>query len=207
MFAPGWVRARNVRRVPIAAVMPPVAAVMVLVGCSSGGDPPVAVSTSPPLSAPAAGGSPTAVPSSASPRDAVTAAYHGYWAAAQKAATQSPAQARQTLAPYSTPGLIENQLKGISRLQAKNQEPWGQVKIHIYAIDVQGSTARLSDCQDGSGSGLADRRTHQLIPGTRGSTQPYNLSVTLQRGSDGRWRVSAVRTVENPCTRPGPSGA
>lgn len=72
--------------------------------------------------------------------------------------------------------------------------------IHLTAVEVTGLTARLSDCQDVSGAGLADSRTHQLIPGTREGPKTTNLSATLQRGSDGRWRVSAVRPVEAPCT-------
>jgi hypothetical protein len=102
----------------------------------------------------------------------------------------------------STPGLITEQLRGIRNLQAKQREPWGRVTIHVSAVEVTGNIARLSDCQDVSQSGLADSRTHQLIPGTRGSTRPVNYSVRLHRGDDSRWRVSAVRAMEAPCTFP-----
>lgn len=179
---------------------------LVLAGCSSDDDPPVAVPSSPPLSAPPGSGSPS-TQSPTSPRDQVIAAYRGYWQAGRQAALVPIAQARKVLEPYSTSELVERQLTGIRQLQAKKQEPWGQVSIRVAAVEVTGATARLSDCQDVSGAGLADARTHQLIPGTRGGSKPAHLSVTLRHGQGARWRVSAIRPVEAPCTPPPSSGA
>ncbi len=165
------------------------------------GQPPL--QSSPPLAVPSSQGAPSAGTNQpASPRDAVIAAYRQYWDASQKAAVLPEAQAREVLAPVSTPGVIDDQIRGIRDLQAKNREPWGRVTVHVYAVDISGSVARLSDCQDVSQAGLADARTHQLIPGTRGGARPVNYSARLHKGGDGRWRVSAVKAMEAPCTLP-----
>lgn len=59
---------------------------LVLTSCSSDDDnPPVTVSSSPPLSAPSGATLPSQSP--ASPKDAVTAGYRGYWQATRQAAT------------------------------------------------------------------------------------------------------------------------
>lgn len=173
-------------------------------GCSSGSEPSdsVSVPSSPPLTAPSEGGGPATGVSPALPRDVVIAAYHQYWDATRKAATVPEDQARALLQPVSTPKVIVDQIRGIRAVQGKHQEPWGKIVIRVYAVEVSGSTARLGDCQDTSGAGLADSRTHQLIPGTRGGAKPVNFSVKFERGTDRRWRVSSVRSVEAPCTPP-----
>lgn len=178
------------------------------VSCSSNHpSPKVSVQSSPALSAPSTtssgSGSPAPSPTGTSDRDQVSAAYNGYWAASKKAGLSPIDQAAAILAPYSTPELIAIQVKELKDVQAKHQEPWGDVVIHLYSVQVTGATASLGDCQDDSGAGLADSRTHQLIPGARGGTQPVNLSVTLHRGADGRWRVASVQPVGATCSTSG----
>lgn len=133
----------------------------------------------------------------------MSAAYSGYWTASKKAGISPADQAAAILAPYSTPELIAKQVEELKAVQAKHQEPWGDVVIHLYSVQVTGATAAVGDCQDDSGAGLADSRTHQLIPGTRGGTQPVNLSATLHRGADGRWRVASVQPVGATCSTSG----
>src|SRR5947199_123355 len=70
----------------------------------------------------------------------------------------------------------------------------GLVVIHAYSVKVTGAKAILRDCQDGSKAGMADSRTHQLIPGTQGGTAA-DYSVSLIRGGDSRWRVSGLEAT------------
>ncbi|TDE32116.1 hypothetical protein [Actinomadura sp. 6K520] len=198
-------RALGPGRPPARRALAACCAIVVAAGglaCSPGSDDSVTVPSSPPLSAPSGSGSSSAGASSASPRDAIIASYQQYWDAGRKAATVPEDQARKLLEPVSTPKVMAAQLRGIRDIRAKRQEPWGKIVIRVYAVDITGSTAELGDCQDTSGAGLADSRTHQLIPGTRGSAKPVNFSVKLKRGADGRWRVSSIWAVEAPCTPP-----
>lgn len=200
----------RVRRVggPAVAVVMVAALALATAGCSSSkrhtASPTISIQHTPGLGAPSDGGSSSPLPSptGTSDRDQVAAAYYGYWDASKRAGSATLDQARQILAPYSTPELIAKQIEALQPVQAKHQEPWGNVVIHIYSVQVSGASAKLGDCQDDSGAGLADSRTHQLIPGTRGGAQ-LNVAATLQHGSDGHWRVASVQTVGTSCSTSG----
>jgi len=74
----------------------------------------------------------------------------------------------------------------------------GHVIPHVTRVVVRGSLARVYDCQDASHAALANSRTGQVIPGTRGSAHTY-LIASLARGSDGRWRLTSLAHVAVPC--------
>lgn len=200
-FRAGAAAGTHHARASAAAII--VAAALTGGACSPGSDEdPKQLPSSPPLTVPSQSTPSSGSAAPAPGREAVISAYHRYWDASVQAARSPESQVRQVLAPVSTPGVIDDQLRAIRQMKAKHREPWGRGKIHVYAVDVNGKTARLSDCQDVSQAGLADSRTHQLIPGTRGGTRPVNFSVRLQQGPDNQWRVSAVRAMEAPCTLP-----
>jgi hypothetical protein len=87
----------------------------------------------------------------------------------------------------------------LRQMRSRHEESWGDVVLHIYLVQVNAVTARVGDCQDASGAGLADDRTHQLLPGTLGHRNS-NLLATLTLGADARWRLSDIENSETPCS-------
>ena len=180
--------------------------------CSSSSghrSPKISVQSSPGLSAPGASGAPspgsgTPSPTGTSDPDRVKAAYSGYWTAAKQAGLVPIGQVRAILEPYATPALITAVTNALRDMHSKLQEPWGEVIVHVYSVKITATGATLRDCQDTSKGGMADSRTHQLIPGTRGGSA-VNYTATLQRGADGRWRVAGLRNVGSPCSASGSS--
>lgn len=168
---------------------------MILMGAACGGGshhvtlPPRATMTSPSQS-------PTAEASS--PQGAVRTAYAAFWDASERAPGMPPDQVRALLKDHSTGSYLDFQLQQIASARANHQEPWGHVVRHIKKITTSGDTATVHDCQDASGAGLADTRTHALIAGTRGPEQ-RNLVAYLTRGSDGQWRVNALKQFKQGC--------
>jgi hypothetical protein len=137
-------------------------------------------------------GSPT------SPTDAVIAAYQALFPAADKAIMSPPEQARAILQTYVAGDYLDWEIRQVMNHQAEHQEPWGKVVVHVTKVDMKTNTAKVHDCQDASNAGLADSRTHILIPNTRG-TANRNLIADMTRGSDGRWRVTGLRQYDTPC--------
>ncbi|GLY86025.1 hypothetical protein [Actinoallomurus iriomotensis] len=163
------------------------------VGCDSGSSPKVALPSTAPPAAPSSGAaSPT------SPTDSVVAAYQALFAAADKAIVSPPEQARAILQAYVAGDYLDWEIRQVMNHQAEHQEPWGKVVVHITKVDLKANTAKIHDCQDASRAGLADSRTHVLIPKTRG-TANRNLIANMTRGSDGRWRVTGLRQYDSPC--------
>ncbi|WP_327586981.1 hypothetical protein OHA25_08210 [Nonomuraea sp. NBC_00507] len=150
--------------------------------------------TAPPLT--------TKVPSSKTSdiKAAIAEVYTDFWPVSAEAAKAPAAQARKLLAPYVAGEFLDEQVQKIGTYQAENQEPYGQPTVHIMRVTLgPGNTASLHDCLDFSKAGLADRRTHQLIPGTLGSSRTH-VAADFKRGSDGRWRLTSVMQLEEPCS-------
>lgn len=135
---------------------------------------------------------------SGDPKQLVTAAYTGYMTAARKAVLAQPETVRGILRPYVTGPYLDWEVRQILLEQSANKEPWGTAIVHVGAIDLLGPKATLHDCQDASNSGLADSRTHQLIPNSRG-VKNWNLVADMTLGSDGRWRVAGVKAAPGTC--------
>jgi hypothetical protein len=172
------------------------AVLVVAEGCGSGGSPKVALpSTTPPAAQPSVSASAT------SPTDAVVAAYTALFPAADKAIVSPPEQARAILAPYVAGDYLDWEIRQVMNHQAEHQEPWGRVIVHVTRVDLKADTAKVHDCQDASSAGLADSRTHALIPKTRG-TSNRTLIADMRRGGDGRWRVIGLRQYSSPCHVP-----
>jgi hypothetical protein len=103
------------------------------------------------------------------------------------------------LEAYTTPGISGEEPAGAEEWRHKNFEPWGHLTVHVVAVDVTGRTAILRDCQDASTAGVANARTHQLIPGSTGKGRVHIRAEMLQ-GADGRWRLNQKELLETPCT-------
>lgn len=154
-------------------------------------------STTPPA-APSAGSSSSGALVSPHTRDVVVAAYAAFLDAAKKAILAPSQQARRILQGYATGAYLDFQVRQVNAHQAAHEEPWGKAVIHVTKVDIAGSTATIHDCQDASHVGLADARTHQVIPQSRG-TANENLVANMTLGSDGRWRVAGIKMYRAAC--------
>ncbi len=109
------------------------------------------------------------------------------------------------LAPYVAEPYLGHLLAGMARYRVRNETAWGHVVPHITEVTVNGGGALVRDCQDDSHAGLADSRTGAVLPHSAGSAQT-NIVATLTRGSDGRWRMTALEQLDAPCEpEPSPS--
>lgn len=135
---------------------------------------------------------------SMSSKDAVIAAYTGYYPALDEALRSPAGRIRSILNSYVTEDFLDFQVRQLVDEQARHLEPWGRAVAHITAVDIRQNTATIRDCQDASNAGLADAQTHQVVPELRG-TAHRNLTATLTLGGDGRWRLSDLRQFKAGC--------
>lgn len=131
-------------------------------------------------------------------RDVVIAAYTEFLSAANRAIIAPPSQARTILQTYATGDFLEFQIRQVAVHQAAHEEPRGKAIVHVTRVKVDSPAATIHDCQDDSGAGLADRRTHRLIGRSRGTTN-QSLIANMTIGGDGKWRVSGLRLLRSAC--------
>jgi len=135
----------------------------------------------------------------------VIAAYTAYFPALTAAEPQPQPRAAATLAPYAAQPYLGHVLAQMASYRAYGEVAWGYLVPHITRVQVSGSQAIVRDCQDASNAWLVGSVTGQVIPGTTGSAHTY-LVATLDRGSDGRWRLTLLAHVAGQCSRvPSPS--
>jgi hypothetical protein len=168
------------------------------VAACGGGGAKVHLPSSTPLSTPPRSPSPTSLARSG--KAAVAAAYTALFPATDRALLARPEQIRAILQPYVTGDYLDLSVRGIIDEQARHLEPFRHVVVHITKIDIKQDTATVHDCQDASNAGLADARTHQLDPKTRGSAH-RTLVAQMTLGGDGRWRVRQLRQFNTSCHR------
>lgn len=166
-------------------------AAAVVAGCASQGS--VAL---PSRAAPA-----SAARTPATPEAAAAQAYTEYWPVSVRAAKLPRDRARPLLEQHLTGEAMKQELAGAAEWQRKHFEPWGHAIVHVMTVEVKGRIARLTECQDASRAGVANARTHQLIPGTVGSRRVH-IRAELHQGADGQWRLSQKEILETPCTPP-----
>jgi hypothetical protein len=152
---------------------------------------------------PGKAGTATAAPASLAgpaptPRQAVAAAYSGYWRAyAAAMASLKPARATAILAPYATRSGIPQLVKTLQAVWAANDTAYGGAVTHVKGVRITGRRAILHDCLDLSHFGVLDRATGRIVPDSFGlPNQDYYISLVR---SGGRWRVSNMQPVEVPC--------
>jgi hypothetical protein len=128
-----------------------------------------------------------------SARQQVVTAYTGYLSALAAADdSRSAARARAILGKYLPASTIGSAVSAFRAYWRRGEVSYGSVVPHLLRVRVSGDRAYVHDCQDTTGSGLADARTGQAIPGTMG-TGYENLITRLQRVR-GRWLVM-IQTV------------
>jgi hypothetical protein len=165
-------------------------------GACDGHDPKVTLPSTTPPTAPSSGPA-----SPLPPKDAAVAAYSGFLEAARRAIAAPHDQARPILQDYAMGGFLDFQVRQVAVHQAAHEEPWGKAIVHVTSVDIKKRSATIHDCQDDSNAGLADQRTHQLIPRSRG-TANKNLIATMKLGSDSRWRVAGLKLYRTACHVP-----
>jgi hypothetical protein len=137
-------------------------------------------------------------PSPQTARDAAIAAYAAFYEAADKAILAPPEQARSIMRDYVTGEYLDWEIRQLMIHQTQHEEPWGKPVLHVTHVDLTATTAKIHDCQDASNAGLANAKTHQLIPRTRG-TANRNLIADMTLGGDGQWRVSGLKQYPTAC--------
>jgi hypothetical protein len=132
------------------------------------------------------------------PRQAVAAAYGGYWRAyAAAMSSLRPARAAAILAPYSTRSGIPQLIRTLQAVWAANDTAYGGAVTHVKGVLITGQRAILHDCLDLSHFGVLNRTTSRIVPDSFGlPNQDYYISLVR---SGGRWRVSNMQPVEVPC--------
>lgn len=163
----------------------------VLASACGGGDPDVELPAK-------SGAKATPATSSASPQEAIKAAYLASGEAYIRASRGLPEHARSILREYNTGWYLDFLIRRILTLETQHQELWGAPVRNVTHVSVSGRRGTLYDCQDARNSGLADSRTHQLLPGTQG-TRNRQLVAQLSLGDDNKWRVTDIQQRKNPC--------
>jgi len=140
-----------------------------------------------------------APPARPSARQRVLNAYRGYWGATSQAVdSRSPARARAILARYIPRAAIGGLISGLQTLWRNDEMSYGRPLLHIISVTVSpGGVATVHDCVDVSHTGLADRRTGQIVGGLGDSHENLITRLVLRHG---RWLVSGEIPVVRACS-------
>lgn len=130
-----------------------------------------------------------------SSESAVVAAYNGFFSGVDRALQAPPDQVREVLADFTAGSYLDFEIRQVVDHQAQGLEPWGRPIVHVTAVELGPATATVHDCQDASHAGLADARTHRLVPQSRGDAH-RNLVAYLSLGKDHRWRLTDL--IQHP---------
>lgn len=133
-------------------------------------------------------------------KSAVIEAYRGFFPGVGRALQAPSDRVRGILTDLASGSYLDFEIRQVVDHQARELEPWGQPVIHITAVELRPVTATVHDCQDASHAGLADRRTHLLVPQSRGNAH-RNLIAYLTLGGDQRWRLTDLVQHRAACHR------
>jgi hypothetical protein len=174
----------------------PLAALALAAGCARANTRPADEASPPHQLAPRSTSTRVGTPS-LTDRAAIEAAYQRFWNVGQRlASSHSESQWRAVLADVATEPLLSGLIDGLHAELAAGSRPYGTVVPHVITVEIDGGRANLLDCQDASRSGDADADTG--LPRTVGRARTP-VAATLQRGADGRWRVSQARYLDGQC--------
>jgi len=117
-------------------------------------------------------------------------AYRGMWTA-YLAAIRIPDPGYPGLSRFAAGAALQVFVKGLTWVQDNGLVGVGEVKLHpmqVTASDPRGTTSRITDCVDTSGTRLVkrDRSPYADTPGGRRLAR-----ATVTRGSDGTWKVTS----------------
>ncbi len=133
------------------------------------------------------------------PKQAVAAAYQGYWRAYAAAMSAGAAgRARVILSGYETPAGVSQAIRTLRRAWAAHDVAYGGAVTHVKSVQITRHRAILNDCLDLSHFGALDKKTGRVVPESFGlPSLDYYVTLVL---SGSRWRVTNMQPVEVPCT-------
>ncbi|HYT10396.1 MAG TPA: hypothetical protein VEL73_07015 [Mycobacteriales bacterium] len=178
---------------PAAAVgaVAAVAGAVLLGGCEASQAPPPAPSLS---SSPAA--TVRGHERRAAGRDEVQDAYLRFWSVSWRLDERPPPAWQPVLSSVAVDPVLTRLLLTAERHRQHGIVRYGTVAARVGSVTVQGRRAVVTDCQDASRAGQADRRTgaRRIVGVARAP-----VVAVLLRGADGRWRVSDVDYKGDQC--------
>lgn len=130
-----------------------------------------------------------------SERDAVVAAYKKFWVVLQTLNEKPEGRWDERLAKVAVNPQLKISLQA-ARFQALNGErTYGEVRARISDVKLDGATAKVTDCQDASHSGVADAKTgeHKTVGIARNP-----VDARLKR-HDGTWKVADINYPGGEC--------
>ncbi len=92
--------------------------------------------------------------------------------------------------------LLTRLIDGLQARIRAGYRQYGDVTPHVQVIEVHGGRASVLDCQDASRAGEVDIATG--LPTNLGRARTP-VAATLIQGSEGRWRVSDARYLDEEC--------
>jgi hypothetical protein len=195
-YVPGHEASRSTKR--FLAGIVGLAVTLVASACGGHGSRVVLPSTSPPAGPTSGSILPSSSASAATRQGAAVAAYTSFFPAVNQALQAPPEQARSILQGYAAGDYLDFEIRQVIDHQARHLEPWGKTVVHVTDVQLDRDKAKVHDCQDASNAGLADARTHQLVPQSRGNAH-RNLIAAMKLGSDGRWRLTDLKQYRAVC--------
>jgi hypothetical protein len=159
-----------------------------------------AASPAPPAGgrSPSAGASSTALGPVLTPHQPalILAGYRRFWLVASAASRQPPTLWRRSLSAVSVEPLLSHLVDGLAEQHAKGLAEYGAVVLHPTIVHAEPQRASIVDCQDASKSGTLEVATGAVR--TVGAARTP-LTAVMERGSDGRWRLSEARLLDGSC--------
>ncbi|MFB9729835.1 hypothetical protein [Haloechinothrix salitolerans] len=122
-------------------------------------------------------------------------AYKQFWVVLQSLDEKSETRWDEQLAEVAVNPQLKISLQA-ARFQSLNGErTYGEVRARISGVEIDGATAKVTDCQDASHSGVADAKTgeHKTVGIARNPVE-----ARLKR-HDGTWKVADINYPGGEC--------
>jgi hypothetical protein len=130
------------------------------------------------------------------PDAAIRAAYDEYWRVEHTVLQLPESQWPATIGKVAAEPQLSRVVDGLRSLRSQSITLYGSVTSRVSSVDIAGSRATLRDCQDASKAGQADATSGK--PKTVGVARSP-IEATLERGTDGSWRVTGVTYPGGTC--------
>lgn len=144
---------------------------------------------------PAVTASPSPTPT-ASEADAILAAYREFFARQTEISAAPKEQRRALLEPFTADPALNRVLRGMFAAEQIGEIGYGTPTLDPVVAEVNGDSAKVTDCQDTSETGRKKRKTGAVT--TRGLARD-NTVTSMKRGTDGSWRVTFVDYLDKGC--------
>lgn len=109
---------------------------------------------------------------------------------------QPPDSWRRSLTAVAAEPLLSELLDGLTEQHRKGLLDYGSITVNPRIVRAEGQRVSIVDCQDASRSGTLDPDTG-IAKGVGSARTP--VAAVLDRGADGRWRLTEARYLEGSC--------